>query len=382
VIQSSQSHIYTWLCHLMEGVGREGSWLHGYERNGQALGVAILSPTDWQLEVEPQSPVNISRLNPSGSVFAAKVTNTASSRDMTFLTALVPISEAAWNNRPSITALDPVYPEAGFWLSDGPRIAAAVFNDLPTGSRHISGLQLDGLSGVVEYLNGTPSRVLLVRGTGISDSNRLVASQAAPTEILEADGLAGETVSISGDLSQQSRIYAPAALHLLRGGVEIPFSREADYIVVPSQGSPRDGGWSGTDGGVAHGVDAGTPSNPGQVATASTNAPGAGLQASTTGCSAGSASNRSAAWTLLAVIAVVAVRLARRWVRQANFSRTNRRQPIGLTPLEPALDQHTQRWLQQPGEQRELQRAADYHNCQSSLGLSSNAMRESRRQKT
>src|SRR6266851_3903214 len=95
----------------------------------------------------------------SGSVFAAKVANTASSRDMTFLTALVPISEAAWDNRPSITALDPVQPEAGLWLSDGPRIAAALFNDLPTGSRNISGLQLDGLTGVVEYLNGIPSRV-------------------------------------------------------------------------------------------------------------------------------------------------------------------------------------------------------------------------------
>src|SRR5260370_18032703 len=142
----------------------------------------------------------------------------------------------------------------------------------------------------------------------------MIASRGPPREILEADGLAGETVSISGDLSQQSRIYAPAALHLMRGGVEIPFSREAEYIVVPAQGSPRDGGWSGTDGGVAHGVDAGTPPNPGPVSTAgsSTSAPGAGLQASTTGCSAVSASNRSAPCTLLAVIAVVALRLPTR----------------------------------------------------------------------
>src|SRR5260221_6648294 len=95
VIQSSQSHIYTWLCHLMEGVTRQGSWLHGYERNGQALGVAILSPTDWQLVVEPQSPVNISRLHPSGTVFAATVTNNASSRGMIFLTALLAISSSA-----------------------------------------------------------------------------------------------------------------------------------------------------------------------------------------------------------------------------------------------------------------------------------------------
>jgi hypothetical protein len=321
----------------MEGVSREGSWLHGYERNGQALGVAVLSPADWQLEVERQSPVNISRLNPSGSVIAAKVRNTASSRDLTFLTALVPISEAARDNRPSITALDPVYPEAGFWLSDGPRTAAAVFNELPTGSRNISGLQLDGLAGVVEYLNGIPSRVLLVRGTAISDNNRLVASQAAPTEILEADGLAGETVSISGDLSQPSRIYAPAALHLFSSGVEIPFSREADYLVVPSQGSPRDGGWSGTDGGLAHRVDAGTPPGPVATSGSSTNAPGAGLQASTTGCSAGNASNRSTVWMLLAVIAAVAVRLTRRWLQQASLH-----EPIAGSPLD--LRRSSQRW--------------------------------------
>ncbi len=310
VIQSSQSHIYSWLCHLMEGVAREGSWLHGYERNGQALGVAILSPTEWQLAVEPQSPVNISRLNPSGSVFAAKVANTASSRDMTFLTALVPISEAAWDNRPSITALDPVQPEAGLWLSDGPRIAAALFNDLPTGSRNISGLQLDGLTGVVEYLNGIPSRVLLVRGTRISDSYRLVASQAAPTEILEADGLAGETVSISGDLSQQFRIYAPAALHLLRSGVEIPFSREAEYIVVPSQDSPRE-----------HGVDAGTPPNPGPIGTAgsSTTAPAA-LQASATGCSVRGLSHSPASWLVLAMAAALARSIARAHLRRRRMA--------------------------------------------------------------
>lgn len=170
-------------------------------------------------------------------------------------------------------------------LSNGPRVAAAVFNDLPTGSRSIAGLRLDGLTGVLEYLNGTPSRVLLVRGTGISDGNRLIASQAAPTEILEADGLEGDTVSISGDLSQESRIYAPAALRLLSG-----------------------------------------------------------LQAAGAGCSAGSASDRSAAWMVVAIIAAVAARLTRRW-------------------------------------QRQLQRTSDYRNREGSLGTSSTGMRETRRQK-
>jgi hypothetical protein len=50
-----------------------------------------------------------------------------------------------------------------------------------------------------------------------------------------------------------------------------------------------------------------------------------------------------------------------------------------LTALEPAVDQYSQRWLEQPGEQRQLQRAADYHNRQSSLRLSSNPMGERRR---
>ncbi len=298
VIRSSQNHAYTWLCHFMQGVSREGNWLHGNERDEQALGVAVVSPAEWQLSVEQQAPVNIARLNPSGSVFAAKVAPSGSAPDVTFLTALVPISEAAWNNRPSVDMLDADQPEGGLRVSDGDRVAAAVFNDRPTASRSIGGLQLDGLTGVVEYAQGTPSRVLLVRGTAIRDGRGPLASQVASTEILEADGLNGDSVSVSGDLSQQFRIYAPNARSVLRNGAQIPFSREAEYVVVAAQESHRDGGI--------------TPPNPGPIATEGSSAtPTANPRVVTTGCSVGDL-RKPLVRVIWPLIAAVAARLRRK----------------------------------------------------------------------
>jgi hypothetical protein len=234
VIESSASHEYAWLCHFMEGVTREGNWLHGYERDGQALGVAVVAPSDWQLTVTQQSPVNIQRLNPSGSVYSARVKPVVQTNNATFLTALVPVAEANWAGRPTLTPLDEQDPQAGFWLrQDGESVAiAAMFNDDSSDSRSIANFQLDGLTGVAEYDGDQPSRALLVSGRALGDARGALLTQEGGVAMLEADGLSSDVVSISGEGILQPWIYAPYATRVMSNDVELPFARYGEYIQV------------------------------------------------------------------------------------------------------------------------------------------------------
>jgi MYXO-CTERM domain-containing protein len=232
VVQSSKSHAYRWACHFMNGASREGAWLHGRGENGQALGVAVVAPESFDASFAQQRPVSIQKLNPAGSVTLAEVKPTTTSANATFLTALVPTAESAWASRPTVKALDSRLPDAGLKVTEGTTSSSALFNDLPEQSREVGGLRLTGLAGVVRYEGSMPTRVLLVRGTLLSDASRTLISQDSPTAMLEAEGLASDTLRLSGKSLGTPRIHAPRATRVLWNGVDIAFQRQGDFIVV------------------------------------------------------------------------------------------------------------------------------------------------------
>ncbi len=232
VVQATKSHVYRWSCHFMNGATREGSWIHGRGENSQALGVAVVAPASFDATFTQQKPVQIQRLNSAGYVVNAEVKPTTASANATFLTALVPTPESAWASRPTVKALDAKVPDAGLTVTEGTISSSAIFNDLPEQRRVAGGLVLTGLSGVVRYEGTTPTRVLLVRGTSLSDASRTLISQGSATGLLEADGLNAETLRLSGTALSTPRVHAPRATRVLWNGVEVDFQREGDTIVV------------------------------------------------------------------------------------------------------------------------------------------------------
>jgi hypothetical protein len=232
VVQASKSHVYRWSCHFMNGAAREGTWLHGRGENGQALGVAVVAPASFDATFTQQRPVNIQRLNSAGFVINAEVKPTTASANVTFLTALVPTQESAWASRPEVKALDASMPDAGLKVTEGTSTVYALFNDLPEQNRGAGGLRLAGLAGVVRYEGTTPTRVLLVRGTRLEDASRTLISQEEPTRVLEADGLASDTLRLSGSVTGSPRVHAPRATRVVWNGVDVPFQRDGDFIVV------------------------------------------------------------------------------------------------------------------------------------------------------
>ncbi|MFY0530549.1 heparinase II/III domain-containing protein [Archangium gephyra] len=238
VVQASRPHVYRWSCHFMNGASREGGWLHGRGENGQALGVAVVAPEAFDVSFTEQRPVHIQKFNATGAVTNAEVKPTTAAANVTFLTALVPTPESAWASRPVVKALDARTPDAGLKVTEGTSTVYALFNDLPGQSRDAGGFRLTGLAGVVRYEGTTPTRALLVQGTSLSDASRTLISHADAIRVLEADGLATETVRLSGNGQGTPRIHAPRATRVLWNGVEVPFHREGDAIVVGKTDAP------------------------------------------------------------------------------------------------------------------------------------------------
>jgi len=232
VLQASAAHAYDWSCHFMNGVTREGNWLHGTGENGQALGVAVVAPTSFTATLSTQRPVNISNFNKNGYVALAEV-KPPSTANTTFLVALIPTAEAAWGSKPEVTAIDPALPDAGVRIRESATVLSlAVFNDVATQTRKVGSFTLTGQAAVVKYDNGNPIRVLLVRGSSLADAARTVVSVSAPGNMIEVDGLASATVTVSGDAPGAMRLYAPVATRLVWNGKDTPFVREGDFLVV------------------------------------------------------------------------------------------------------------------------------------------------------
>ena len=230
VIEASASHVYSWTCHFMNGASREGSWIHGVADNGQALGVAVVAPASFNAGFAPQAPVHVDHFNPNGYVVSAQVSPSAPAANATFLTALIPVANANWSSRPQVAPLDPAQPDGALTVTDGAHRAVALFNSAATGTRQAAGYSLSGEAGVAEYDSNAPARAVLVNGTSLADPHGTLISQGGAAAMLEADGLSGTTVALSGDTTQKPRIWAPNAAKVTANGADAPFTRDGEYI--------------------------------------------------------------------------------------------------------------------------------------------------------
>lgn len=253
VIRASSSHTFGWLCHFLSGATREGNWLHGVASNGQSLGVALVAPSNVNVSIGTQSPVDIQDVSPSGSVYEATVSPAASAPATTFLTALVPTTETAWASRPTVSALDAANPGAGLTAVGNGVTTVALFSDQPGGSAQAASYALHGTTGLAEYRSGVPTRAVLVEGTQLTDPTRALMILGS-ADTLEADGMDGATLTLSGS-GAAGRIYAPKATQVIRQGQAVAFTRDGDDVQVgpfayvtppsggggsPSSGSPSD----------------------------------------------------------------------------------------------------------------------------------------------
>jgi MYXO-CTERM domain-containing protein len=210
--------------------------------------VAVVAPASWTFGASRQVLPDIERLNPSGYVWGATVTPAAQA-NVDFLTALVPVAESSWSKRPAVAPLDPSARDAGLTVTDGARVTAVLFGRLPTDLTRAGGYTLAGLSGVAESASGKPVRALLVRGTRLEDATRPLLRHDGAAIMLEADGLDGEQVALSGDALQQAILYAPRAKQVTWNQAVVPFTRDGDFVTVSVSGSNASGGGGGSGSG-------------------------------------------------------------------------------------------------------------------------------------
>lgn len=311
VVNASAAHDYHLVTHFMEGAVRDGSWIRGTGTNGQALGEAVIAPASFTFSATKQAPNQITGLNPNGYVWAAEVSPAAPAANVTFLTALVPVAQTSWAARPQVAALDTAAPDAGLTVTDGGRVSVALFDDLPTGARTAGGYRLAGLAGAAEWQDGALDRVLLVQASALERDGALLGSQDGTSLLLEADGLSGETVNLSGDKLGGAAFRAPRATRVLWYGLDVPFTRDGELIridisPVPAQPTPDQLP-------VVPPLDDPPPSPPDSAPGQGDVADAAGTAASAaSGCSAGGRPVGAIALLGVAALLAVAVRRPRR----------------------------------------------------------------------
>ena len=295
VVESTLTHDYHFVAHFMNGASQDGSWVQGTGTNGQLLGVAVVAPQGFGVDFFTQAPAHISDLNPAGQVSVASIHPASPVQNATFLTALVPTSN--WAGRQQVAALDATQADGGLTLTDGGHVVAAVFDSSPSGERRAGGYHLLGATGVAEYDSGALSRALLVSATLLEDAQGLVFQQDGKGSVLEADGLNGTTVALTGDVLGTVTLRAPSAQAVTWFGAPVPFTRQGALVVVnggvvaapagaTTAGAATAGAASGTS--TASGTAGGTSTTGSTTSSGGTPLTPAGVtKMSSGGCSAG-----------------------------------------------------------------------------------------------
>jgi hypothetical protein len=234
VVQAAQPRSWSWLSHFTGAASQEGRWIHGVGQNGQALGVAVVAPQDVSMGFTTSAPVKANKFVTDGTFASAEV-KTPAVAETAFLTALVPTTEAGWNDRARVEPIDPARPEAGLTLLEGTgggaREAVALFAR-DGAATSAGGYALTGLAGVVENQYGTPHRALLVRGSALTKDGKDVLRVDGGTQLLEADNLSGDEVALSGTKLKSARVWASKASRVTWFGQQVQFRRDGEYLVV------------------------------------------------------------------------------------------------------------------------------------------------------
>jgi hypothetical protein len=261
---SSTPRLVDWVCHFSDGVSVDTGtgWLQGIAKNGQSLGVRVIAPAQWSATTGAQTATLMSKFDPDGSTAWARVRPLVAAAETQFLTALVPVSQAAWSSRPAIAALQAADSGAGAVIAPGSALEERwIFSRPGAAVKAAADLQLSSaLAGMAARSAGRPSRALLVGPGSLSDqggARLLLSSQSARS--IEVD-LQGTTLVASGDAIADFRAFAPGATAATVNGAPVAVSFEGNLLVyLGGAVATPDGGTPAPDGGAGFG---GAPTPP------------------------------------------------------------------------------------------------------------------------
>ncbi len=268
-IASTASHAYDWVCHFPDGAAPDGhGWVQGTAKNGQVLGVRVVSPALWTTQVGSQTAELMWKFDPDAQTSFVRVRPATAQASQQFLAALVPVGTAAWASKPAVTPLDASDPGAGIVIAEG---AAGpeerwIFSRTGANAKIAGDLVLtSGLVGMAARSNGVPVRAFLVGPGRLSDENGardLLVSKSAAS--IEAD-LRGTTLVVTGEGVADFSAYAPGATRATLNGVAVSIGTAGSMVGWPASAVVSDGGTDGGPPPVDAGTtsDAGTPPGPG-----------------------------------------------------------------------------------------------------------------------
>jgi hypothetical protein len=241
-IAATGSHDFDWLCHFPDGatVDTASGWVQGAAHNAMSLGVRVLSPSSWTATTGLQGDDHTYMFEPDAKIGYVKVRPSAPSSAVQFLTALVPVSTAAWASRTRIDPLATTDAGAGAIVAPGSALEERWIFSRPAGDGKVAGdLALtSSLVGLAAYNLGEPARAFLAGAGKISDrvgARELLSSTSASS--IEAD-ITGTTLVVSGTAISDFRAYAPVASTVTLNGVTVSVSHEGSVVVYPAAGTP------------------------------------------------------------------------------------------------------------------------------------------------
>jgi len=263
----SGSHRVEQVFHFMDSASWSAPWLRGGSKNDRVLGIRVVAPASVSVNTASQTAAKLSKqFEPDGSVSQARVGAPAGS-DVVFLEVLWPGRGALWSTRPAVAALDDARPWRGLSLPLGEESERWIF--APAGGTQAGDLSLSAGIGMVRArADGTPVRLLMVGAGALADregTRRLV--QASIDGGIEIEYLSG-TAELTGSDPAGLRFHGPGVTRVRFSGVDIPWHREGEDVVLgPATDDDRDeedeaDAGPGDDGGShsddAGGADAGT----------------------------------------------------------------------------------------------------------------------------
>ena len=278
-LQATVAHTWDWLCHFPDGASPDGTgWVKGTSKNGQGLGVRIVSPASWTATTGAQTADQMYKFDPDASTSYVMVRPSAAAASQQFLAALVPVPTASWASKPAVTALDSADPGAGLVVaqsSAGPE-ERWIFARAGSDGKAAGDLALtQGLVAVSARQDGVPVRAFLIGPGKFSDqggARELLSSHSAT--VIEAE-VRGATLAVSGENIADFHAYAPGATQATLNGAPVAVDFVAGAAAFPSVNTGgSDGGVDGgaSDGGRSDaGVDAG-PADAGTIADAGVDA--------------------------------------------------------------------------------------------------------------
>jgi hypothetical protein len=264
-LQAQTPHAFDWISHFTDGASVEtaNGWVQGINKNGQSLGVRVVSPAQWTATTGSQTALHNDLAGLGGSTTWVRVRPAAPAAQVQFLTALVPVATSAWPQKARIDALSAQDPGAGAVVAPGSALEERwIFSRTGSAGQAAGDLALTGsLAGVAaRNAAGVPVRAALFGAGRIADqggTRELLSSRSARS--IEAD-LQGATLAITGDSIADFHAYSLTATSVTLNGTTVSATFESGMITYPAglPGGGTDGGTGLPDAGGSA-PDAGNP---------------------------------------------------------------------------------------------------------------------------